>query len=415
MPDIQRNTELSKDFENLTFDTRLNEGRHAENIADRNISGNRSSTSPLHTKHGHGNLRESLDRERPMGPRDPPPAVPDQPRRSVNGARASRDFASNSTSNVRSSTDRVREGIPRSSLEKPLPVTPAPLSSPAPGKDGSWSLDDTPSKNAANLLENKRNLGIKDSATPIDLKGVVDLTNTADTTLEESWAPAVTHNMIVEEHRDIREEQITREIHTHDVHHRILPVIDIEVKPARHFIPVEGGYAEIAEEELPGRTGENAKWAIAEFVSKSMSKGGRVPRQFTARKFEGSEGEYKERKMPEGHTRTEQCWVHPPTLEDGGMRSGQTYPFHFGSADTKDDGLRARLPEGHVIGTSELYARKMKEQQGKQAEAKTTGGQDGYQLPPVPAHRELPADWEDARKGAPGTTPDGNTLSPRFL
>lgn len=155
----------------------------------------------------------------------------------------------------------------------------------------------------------------------------------------------------------VREEQITREIHTHDVYHRILPIIDIEVLPARHFVPIEGGnYAEISADEVPGRIGENQGWIIAETLSKLPTQAAPPtgPRQFTARTFENDEGDYKEYTNTEGILTTETTWVHPPTVEEGGMLTGQTVPFHFGSEDPADDGLRAKLPVGKVIGSSPL-------------------------------------------------------------
>nr|POE51800.1 hypothetical protein CFP56_26007 [Quercus suber] len=210
----------------------------------------------------------------------------------------------------------------------------------------------------------KRGYLVKDSPTPVDLTGVVDLGKSEDTTVHERWAPAVTHETIVENVHEIREQVITREIHTHHYYHRILPVIDIEVLPARHFVPMEGGYAEIAEEEVPGRGGKNAQWMIAEMVSKMLpsAQTSGLPRQFTARQFHGTEGDYKEYVTAEGTKRTETTWVYPPELETGGQLSGQTYPFFFDAPHSTQQGIQAKLPGGQVIGMSPLLAQQRRQQ-----------------------------------------------------
>ena len=138
------------------------------------------------------------------------------------------------------------------------------------------------------------------------------------------------HENVQKQVHHVREEVITREIHDHDVYHRILPVIDVEVLPPRHFLPVEGGgLVEISASEVPGR-GKN--WVIAETASKipSDQPAPTVPARFSAREFHGTEGDARSYKTPEGYERSEQTWVHPPELEMGGRDSGQTWPMAFG-------------------------------------------------------------------------------------
>ncbi|KAL8913802.1 MAG: hypothetical protein Q9171_001405 [Xanthocarpia ochracea] len=160
--------------------------------------------------------------------------------------------------------------------------------------------------------------------------------NTYDTEVVEKIAPAVVHETVREDVHHIREERITKEIHTHDVYHRILPIIDVEVLPPRHFLPVEGGgLVEISGKEVPGR-GNN--WVVAETASKipSDQPAPRSLRPFTARQFIGEDGDAVRYQTPEGYERTEQTWVHPPELETGGRDTGQTWPMEFGSeAPTK--------------------------------------------------------------------------------
>ncbi|KAI4256736.1 MAG: hypothetical protein LQ352_001977 [Teloschistes flavicans] len=162
--------------------------------------------------------------------------------------------------------------------------------------------------------------------------------NTYDTEVVEKVAPAVVHETVHQDVHHIREELITREIHTHDVYHRILPVIDVEVLPPRHFLPVEGGgLVEISGKEVPGR-GKN--WVIAETASKIPSDQSAPSQQriFSARQFPGTEGDAVRYRTREGHERTEETWVHPPTLETGGRDTGQTWPMEFGNeAATKSN------------------------------------------------------------------------------
>ena len=144
------------------------------------------------------------------------------------------------------------------------------------------------------------------------------------------------HENVTKDVHHIREEVITREIHTHDVFHRILPVVDVEVLPPRHFLPVEGGgLVEVSASEVPGR-GRN--WVIAETASKipSDQAAPQGPRRFTAREFPGQEGDAVRYIAPEGHEKTEETWVHPPELEEGARLTGQSWPMVFGE-DTADN------------------------------------------------------------------------------
>lgn len=523
IPTLEREPDLSSDFQNLNFGrdydegrygehvagrnlaNSLDEGRYSEHVADRNISGSATSISPQGSQ--ASKTRDGVRRRRSkpvIAQADPhsrdvadwniaqhgsPPAstvggVPapllvkkrsrETRRTSDDGydvspisstgmssvparkpvsnhrhSRGSESFHSVSEHAPRGSLERNGpRDIPRSSLDKPLPNVPAARTI-ATAEYNSRSSQPRSLQEPRIGAPSGKNAQdpdylIRDSPDPVDLNGIVDLSSTKDTTVHETWAPAVTHHQIVKQHHEILEEQVTREIHEHHVFHRKLPIIDIEVKPARHFIPVQGGYAEVAEEELPGRTRDKTNWVIAELASKSRSGDSQqtCPRQFTARAFKGDEGDAKAYRAPEGHEKTEQWWVHPPTVEEGGQRSGQTYPFHFGSDDPKDDGLRATLPEGNVIGTSELYAQKMREHSegmlAKQRQGMSDGDaakppavpvhrelphrpgvreDDRYTLPPVPMHQDLPRDWETARTSmdAPRASPLDDRLSPRFI
>ncbi|KAI1770000.1 hypothetical protein F4818DRAFT_434584 [Hypoxylon cercidicola] len=96
------------------------------------------------------------------------------------------------------------------------------------------------------------------------LHGVIDLTNTVDTDEITTHAPAVTHETVRPHIHEIVEEQIYRDIHNHEVYHRIQPIYDVEFLPARHFVPGrEGGLVEMSEDDLPDCTGPNQKWQLS--------------------------------------------------------------------------------------------------------------------------------------------------------
>ncbi|KAI1799462.1 hypothetical protein F4811DRAFT_568198 [Daldinia bambusicola] len=95
-------------------------------------------------------------------------------------------------------------------------------------------------------------------------QAVIDLRDTVDTDQTVTYAPAVTHETIRPHVHEIMEEQIYREIHNHDVYHRIQPVYDVEILPARHFVPgPEGRLVEVPESSLPECTGLNQKWHVS--------------------------------------------------------------------------------------------------------------------------------------------------------
>ncbi|KAI0147121.1 hypothetical protein GGR57DRAFT_266688 [Xylariaceae sp. FL1272] len=89
----------------------------------------------------------------------------------------------------------------------------------------------------------------------------LDLTNTTDMTQDTVHAPAVTHETVRPHVHEIIEEQVHRDIHTYDVYHRIQPIYDLEVLPARHFVQGPDGRVEVAATDLPLEcTGPDARW-----------------------------------------------------------------------------------------------------------------------------------------------------------
>ncbi|KAM3415177.1 hypothetical protein BST61_g10297 [Cercospora zeina] len=236
------------------------------------------------------------------------------------------------------------------SLDKPLP--------PPPGGQqlNKFEPDALTSDSQPNYL-------VQGSSTPIRLSDHgISLTNTTDTTIYTTQAPAVTHEeVIVNTHEHITE-AITREIHAHDVYHRVLPIIDIEVLPPRHFIesPSDGSRREISAEDAPG--GKEMHWdlqrAMQEAVDREVERkcsllrgehghwfraDGR--RKFTAVDFDpdGTRGDSREVAAEDGTEYSQRTWVHWPVLEED---VGQTRAFHFDDEEGRAGFVEDIFPAG---------------------------------------------------------------------
>ena len=249
---------------------------------------------------------------------------------------------------IGTSTERLKapsKTISREKLSSP-PQRPAP-SVPEPREPESAHVQSKPASTSAE----KRSFLVRNAKSPPSLEGVVDLNSSEDTTVATRWDPAVTHQTVHKDIHNIREEYITREIHTHDYFHRILPIVDVEVLPPRHFVPSATNPSELVEisgNAIPGRRDDEDQKMRNWFIARSVEDGehgqvevGGGPRRFTAREFRDGEGDHHEWVGADGVQRSTTTWVHPPAVEDGGKRSGQTVPFHIGSADPSQDGFRA--------------------------------------------------------------------------
>ena len=138
--------------------------------------------------------------------------------------------------------------------------------------------------------------------------------------------PAVTHETVRHEFHNVVEEAVTREIHHHDIYHRVQPVTHVEVLPARHFLQTASGPVEVPASQVP-RSGD---WHVAVDSSARQPGDGQLQgRRFTAREFSGTEGDAESFVSADGVWRTRQTWVHPPTVATGGRDTGQTVPFEF--------------------------------------------------------------------------------------
>ncbi|KAI1213378.1 uncharacterized protein F4807DRAFT_470741 [Annulohypoxylon truncatum] len=163
--------------------------------------------------------------------------------------------------------------IPSKTDIPPRNVPTAPIL----GKARNQLPEDEEKRKLSDLLMSEKNNTLADGRSNCLMKGqIADISNVEDIDEARSCSQAVTHETVRPYVHEIKEEQIHREIHNHDVYHRVQPVYDVEVLPARHFVPGSAGaLVEVSEDDLPECTGSNQKWHIGEtpppVVSSSMN------------------------------------------------------------------------------------------------------------------------------------------------
>ncbi|KAF2120913.1 hypothetical protein BDV96DRAFT_641562 [Lophiotrema nucula] len=167
------------------------------------------------------------------------------------------------------------------------------------------------------------------------LEGVVNLQDSVDVDKTTRVAPAVTHEVVRPHEHEIIEEKIYREIHNHDVYHYILPVREVEVLPARHFVstPDGNGLMEVPDTKFPGWAERNPAWAPSTIEELHEPEISHMPAKLTEPKIIDD----KKYMTPEGYERRETTWLHPATLEDLSDYNGAVLPIHFVQDQPVDD------------------------------------------------------------------------------
>lgn len=220
-------------------------------------------------------------------------------------------------------SDRLRDSgighapVSQSNLDKPLPKSPD-------------VADERQVVSERGVLGAKAETHIRsDSARELGVEGILDLRNTEDTSYHRQQAPAVTHETIEQPVHEIKHEVLEREVHEHHIHHRILPVNEVEVLPARHFVQdVHGRRHEVRKDQIPGRVPRSYQqmFSAQGGGTSSPESGALKARHFTARQFAGNEGDFQESRGANGAVQTERWWVHPPTLQQPDSEAGDVYP-----------------------------------------------------------------------------------------
>ncbi|KAK0120406.1 hypothetical protein ONS96_010621 [Cadophora gregata f. sp. sojae] len=132
---------------------------------------------------------------------------------------------------------------------------------------------------SSSLSKNSKRQGmiLENSSVPQNLDAVVDQSNTVDTDVTTKTLPAVTHEHVTPVRHEVREERVVREIHTHEVRHHVLPVLDTEILPTRHYVPSSDGkgLVEIPEPQVSKHkiTGSmNGTWSLSKRPYSSRSR-----------------------------------------------------------------------------------------------------------------------------------------------
>ncbi|KAF2661411.1 hypothetical protein K491DRAFT_452949 [Lophiostoma macrostomum CBS 122681] len=234
--------------------------------------------------------------------------------------RVARDEAHMAWRRRRSSSDSIDDNAPRASNYGPRNVTIKPsdgMTSGAPGVDGGNDFQEY-SKPTEYIS--------RDRDEKPSLEGILDLNDSVDVDRTTRWAPAVTHEIVKPTEHEIIQERIYREIHNYDVYHRIQPVYETEILPARHFIPNPNGEGllEVSADQFPGCTGANQRWFIGERElpapgPPSRHSGLKSPKIIDEKRY----------MTEEGYERIETTILHPQTLEDLSKYSGPVLPMRF--------------------------------------------------------------------------------------
>lgn len=141
-------------------------------------------------------------------------------------------------------------------------------------------------------------------------------------------------------HEDV-DEKITREIHTHDVYHYVLPIIETEILPPKHFVesPDGCGVVKVPENEVHNYT-MTGTWVYGQpNMAKPTESQIVVDRESNKLLEKGPS-----RRAPiladqmtyttkEGMQRTEYLWRHPPVFEDA---SGRAEPVRIPAGLTSE-------------------------------------------------------------------------------
>ncbi|PQE31123.1 Alcohol dehydrogenase protein [Rutstroemia sp. NJR-2017a WRK4] len=264
----------------------------------------------------------------------------------------------------------------------PTPIKRVPINNGRPRT----TSNPVPATTASNIGR-KREFLVEEQKNPISLDGVVDLTNTVDTDVTTRTLPAVVHEHITPTRHEIIQKRITREIHHHDVYHRILPVIDTEVLPPRHYVYGPDGRTlhEIPEALVRART-HARNWQIVEthpMKERERDLWGAMMLGIPSLEIDSMDGKSqkyistfqlnprdflrwtrnptapikimeREYMTAEGFPRKETWWRHPPTLETGAKETGQTVPMFWHWTDNEEELHAAEKVEGerkmHVGG-----------------------------------------------------------------
>ena len=221
---------------------------------------------------------------------------------------------------------------------------------------------------------------------PLNVKEPASGRNKDTTTFSSTWAPAVTHETVIRNVHEIRTERLTHEIHKDHYYHRILPVIDLEILPTRHFVQVDNEYVELDEEDVPAEERPNRDCIVEEIASSFCPRAEDepvIPEGIPRRNSGEVEDERKEYVTSEGVQCTERTWVHSPVFEPGILKDGESYEAHFRSGNSTFDalGVEQECPQDPSYAQAQQHSEEQRSQGAQSV---------GFIPPSIPPRRMLP-------------------------
>lgn len=150
----------------------------------------------------------------------------------------------------------------------------------------------------------------------------------------------VTHHTVRRYVHELHRRHITTDYHQDEYQHRVLPVIEHQILPARHFVQLDGGVLEeIPEEEIPGalpadlqrRIFEAAATIFPEFTEPTTSFPASTDPEPSMFALDGAQEPFRSSERdsitPEGHARRDTTWTYPPTYLP--VQSGSEHPHQL--------------------------------------------------------------------------------------
>ena len=161
-----------------------------------------------------------------------------------------------------------------------------------------------------------------------------------DTTVHTEWGPAVTHHTIQRDVHEVHQQHFTHDVHQDEFEHRVLPVVEHQVLPARHFVQLDGGgLKEISEEDIASELPHDLQQRISEAAATVFPAFRDSGVSFSFPSVDGSNDPTRSSEhdsiTPEGHARRDTTLTYSPTLLPSrpGTESFHRLLVHLGGAN----------------------------------------------------------------------------------
>lgn len=201
--------------------------------------------------------------------------------------------------------------------------------------------------------------------------GGASITSKESLNTERRWAPAVTREHIRPHQHHIRQERIYRDIHNHDVYHRIQPVVQTQILPAKHMVEDSdtGELTEVPDGDVPDRWKRREDALLAPLKQKISNES----RSAHSAEFPSPQARLSSPKVvdewtqitPGGTVRKDSVILHPSTLAPMGDFCGPVVPIafcHHGKGNhINDDGVQSCRRDESLDSVPEVLPMTLKE------------------------------------------------------